>query len=365
MPLRRGGRGCWCPAFPPRPARARGRSLRGVPRRLPPPHAPRPPPARRRAAPAPGARQARRAGRAGAAGWGRRVTANRLVTLHSRVLALVGPLLLGAVLIADPRWTGQLPATLLMVVAAVLLRGAQVPLSKYSYLTQTGLVALGGSLLVGLPAAAAFAALGVLFKHTLEEAIAAEELNKIHAMEAVITSNISLQDSFVRIERLAHRLVDWGDFRIYRRQDGALQLAYRGFTGRPERGEPSSDIAELREQVARSGEAVVLDDVTRDPRGAAAAPSVPRRATVRVKVGRGGVRAEGDGGGSRRASGAGGGARDPPANPRRGAAARGAQGLRERSLDAGAATRPGEPAHHGLHRRDSGVGRHDEPAGFE
>ncbi len=329
------------------------------------------------------------------------MTANRLVTLHSRVLALVGPLLLGAVLIADPRWTGQLPATLLMVVAAVLLRGAQVPLSKYSYLTQTGLVALGGSLLVGLPAtavagaltaalvnlgrevvalvgaygvyattlqlsdatppglhvelvpalfffvlayfvftrllfyfaliirdkleqgerllilryecisygatvvgagiligtvvywppvasvfvAAALAALGLLFKHTLEEAIAAEELNKIHAMEAVITSNISLQDSFVRIERLAHRLVDWGDFRIYRRQDGALQLAYRGFTGRPERGEPSSDIAELREQVARSGEAVVLDDVTRDPRVADAPLYVQSLVMVPLKFG--------------------------------------------------------------------------------
>src|SRR5260370_356858 len=83
--------------------------------------------------------------------------------------------------------------------------------------------------------AAALGALGLLFKHTLEEAIAAEELNKIHAMEAVITSNISLEDSFARIERLAHRLVDWGDFRIYRRQDGTLRLAYRGQIGRADR----------------------------------------------------------------------------------------------------------------------------------
>ncbi len=343
------------------------------------------------------------------------MTANRLVTLHSRVLALVGPLLLAAVLIGDPRWTGQLPATLLMLVAALLLRGAQVPLSKYSYLTQTGLVALAGSLLVGLPAtaaavalgvlgadwlwqkkmftaalvnlgrelvalvaafgvyagalrlsdatppglhvelvpalfffvlayfvfsrllfyfaliirdkleqserllilryecisygatvvgagilvgtvvywpplasvfvAAALGALGLLFKHTLEEAIAAEELNKIHAMEAVITSNISLEDSFVRIERLAHRLVDWGDFRIYRRQDGALRLAYRSASGRPQRGEPSSDIAELREQVARTGEAVVLDDVTRDPRVADAPLYVQSLVMVPLKFG--------------------------------------------------------------------------------
>src|SRR5207253_2083289 len=163
--------------------------------------------------------------------------------------------------------------------AAVALRGLQIPLSKYSYLTQTGLAALTGSLLAGVPATAlaialsvliadwlwhkkmftaalvnlgrevlalvgaygvyAFIAratlvgtvvfwppevwlivaalltfLGLLFKTMLEEAISAEELNKIHAVEAVITSNISLEDSFARIERLAHRLVDWGDFRI-------------------------------------------------------------------------------------------------------------------------------------------------------
>src|SRR6185295_15551568 len=87
--------------------------------------------------------------------------------------------------------------------------------------------------------AAAMGALGLLFKKTIEEAIAAEELNKIHAMEAVITSNVSLADSFGRIERLAHRLVDWGDFRIYRHHDGALGLAYRGTIGRRNRGEPS------------------------------------------------------------------------------------------------------------------------------
>src|SRR5438094_2857718 len=302
-----------------------------------------------------------------------------------------------------------------MTVAAVLLRGAQVPLSKYSYLTQTGLVALAGCLLAGAPAtalavaggvlaadwlwqkkmfraalvnlgrevvaivgaygiyagalrvsdvtapglhvdlvpalffyalsyfvvsrllfyfaliirgklerdermlifryecisfgatiiatgiivgtvaywpplawpfvAAALGALGLLFKHTLEEAIAAEELNKIHAMEAVITSNISLEDSFARIERLAHRLVDWGDFRIYRRQDGRLQLAYRGVIGRLDRGDPSSDTIALREQVVQSGETVVINDVTHDKRVADAALSVQSLVMVPLKFG--------------------------------------------------------------------------------
>ncbi|HVH09361.1 MAG TPA: methyl-accepting chemotaxis protein [Gemmatimonadales bacterium] len=342
------------------------------------------------------------------------MTANRLVVLYSRALAIGGPILLVAVL-ADARWLGQPLEVLAMAVAAVLLRGAQVPLSKYSYLTQTGLVILAGSLLAGVPATVLAVSIGVLaadwgwqrkmfraaivnlgrevvalvgaygiyatavrvsdvtaaglhvellpalffyvlayfilsrllfyfaliirdkleqderllilryecigygatviaagtvvgtvlywpplawpfvapalgfvgwfFKHTLEEAIAAEELNKIHAMEAVITSNISLGDSFSRIERLAHRLVDWGDFRIYRRQEGALRLAYRGQIGRPERGDPSPDTVALREAVARSGEPVVIDDATRDRRLADAPLAVQSLVMVPLKFG--------------------------------------------------------------------------------
>ena len=343
------------------------------------------------------------------------MTANRLVAIYSRALAIGGPVVLAAMLIADPRWTRQLPEMLGLLLASLLLRGAQVPLSKYSYLTQTALVALAGSLIVGVPATAlavatgvlgadwlwqkkmfraalvnlgrevialagaygvyaatvrvseatlpglhvdivpalffyclayfvisrllfyfaliirgkleqderllilryecigygatviataivigtvaywpplawvfvgaALGALGLLFKHTLEEAIAAEELNKIHAMEAVITSNISLEDSFARIERLAHRLVDWGDFRIYRRQEGVLQLAYRGQIGRAERGEPSSDTAALREHVTKTGEPVVIHDVTRDKRIADAPLVVQSLVIVPLKFG--------------------------------------------------------------------------------
>ena len=60
---------------------------------------------------------------------------------------------------------------------------------------------------------------GLLTKKILEEAIAAEDLNKVHLMETSITTNVTLMDSFQQIERLAHRLLDWGDFRIYRRDD--------------------------------------------------------------------------------------------------------------------------------------------------
>jgi len=90
------------------------------------------------------------------------MTANRLVTIYSQALAIGGPVVLGVALVADQRWTGQLFDMAGMLVAAVLLRGAQVPLSKYSYLTQTSLVALAGSLLVGVPATAVAVAGGVL-----------------------------------------------------------------------------------------------------------------------------------------------------------------------------------------------------------
>src|SRR5262249_28865531 len=89
--------------------------------------------------------------------------------------------------------------------------------------------------------AAVLGALGLLLKRMLEEAIAAEELNKIHAMEAVITANVSLEDSFRRIEGLAHRLVDWGDFRIYRRNEGQTHLLYRSDLGRSDRGAGAPD----------------------------------------------------------------------------------------------------------------------------
>ena len=342
------------------------------------------------------------------------MTVQRLVVLYSQGLAYAGLVLLVGVLAADPRWLHQIPEIIVLLGACVALRGLHIPLSKYSYLTQTGLVALTGSLLVGLPAAAiavaggtvitdwtwhrkplwvawinlgrevialvaaygvyafvldaadippephsavilplfAFAltyfliprilfylsllvrgklelgermlilryemlayfatligtaavvsvvvawppiawvfvapvlvGLGLLLKMMLEEAVSAEELNKVHAMEAVITSNLSLEDSFRRIERLANRLVDWGDFRIYRRHDGGMALAYRSAIGRGARGDPSSDTVELREGAVRAGETVVIDDVTRDRRVADAPEQVQSLVIVPLKFG--------------------------------------------------------------------------------
>jgi methyl-accepting chemotaxis protein len=324
------------------------------------------------------------------------VNFQRFVQLYGRVLAASGLGLFVWALIADPRWTHQWLEILVMFAACVWLRGQSVRLSKYSYLNQTGLVCLAGSLLAGVPAtliavaggtlladwvwlrkplwaavinfgretitliaaygayagilsvsgvrypglqvdtipalfffalayfivgrllfyvsllvrekleqneqlliiryeviayfgtigavttvvsavlawppvtwlfvAAALGALGQLLKQMLEEAISAEELNKIHAIESVITSNISLHDSFQRIERLAHRLVDWGDLRIYRRAEAGMHLAYRSAIGRPERAEPTADVAALRAQAVANGETIVINDVMRDKR---------------------------------------------------------------------------------------------------
>ena len=82
------------------------------------------------------------------------MTVQRFVTVYSQGLAYAGLVLLAVVLGADLRWLQQVPEIIVLLGACVVLRGLHIPLSKYSYLTQTGLVALAGSLLVGLPAAA-------------------------------------------------------------------------------------------------------------------------------------------------------------------------------------------------------------------
>ena len=85
----------------------------------------------------------------------------RFVTLYSQALAWIGSGVLVAVLVADPRWIGQIPYIVVMIVTGVALRGLSVPLSKYSYLNQTALVGIAGSLLAGLPATALAIAIAV------------------------------------------------------------------------------------------------------------------------------------------------------------------------------------------------------------
>ena len=114
--------------------------------------------------------------------------------------------------------------------------------------------------------ALALGVLGLLTKQILDEAIGAEDLNKVHLMEAAIASNATLQGSFTQIERLAYRLLDWGDSRVYRMSDSDASLAFRSSLGRPNRGEPPASIASLRKEAVESREAVIVRDVGGDDR---------------------------------------------------------------------------------------------------
>jgi methyl-accepting chemotaxis protein len=114
--------------------------------------------------------------------------------------------------------------------------------------------------------ALALGVLGLLTRQILDEAIGAEDLNKVHLMEAAIASNATLQGSFTQIERLAYRLLDWGDFRVYRVSGSQISLAYRSTLGRPGRSEPSGALHALRQQVVETREPLVVRDVRHEPR---------------------------------------------------------------------------------------------------
>jgi methyl-accepting chemotaxis protein len=112
----------------------------------------------------------------------------------------------------------------------------------------------------------ALGVLGLLTRQILDEAIGAEDLNKVHLMEAAIASNATLQGSFAQIERLAYRLLDWGDFRVFRVSGSDSSLAYRSSLGRANRSEPAPSISPLRSEAVTSREPVVVRDVRADDR---------------------------------------------------------------------------------------------------
>ena len=144
----------------------------------------------------------------------------------------------------------------------VIAFGASAAAVLLVVLTVTN-VGLAGWIVVAV--ALAFSAL--LFQRIIEEAIAAEELNKIHQMERVVASDASLGDAFARIAGLANRLVDWRDFRIHRLQDGEPRLLFTGRDGLIEPPiDPSPDGRVLRDEALASGRGVVVSDATNDPR---------------------------------------------------------------------------------------------------
>jgi len=319
---------------------------------------------------------------------------NAFLHRYTRALGIVGAAVLVAALTADHRWIGE-PATLLILgMVTVVLRSAQIPLTKYSALNLVGAVALTGALVAGAPvtlaavylgvyvadafvlrkttefawinsgretlalaaayglfagamhvtgteelgADAAFAvavfvvayfslsrallyfsllvrnkltaderalilryelvtagastaaacaatiaiatygwgawpillivcAAGYVLKRILEESIAAEEQNIIHDMEEVVTADVSLGEACALIERLAHRLVDWTDFRIWQLQGEELRLVFRSAeSSRGDTRGPGSDYGLLRKLALESGRPVIVIDALRDRR---------------------------------------------------------------------------------------------------
>ncbi|MFN0179727.1 MAG: methyl-accepting chemotaxis protein [Gemmatimonadales bacterium] len=110
-----------------------------------------------------------------------------------------------------------------------------------------------------VPVGIALLVLGFLTRMLLEEAIGAEDLNKVHLMQATIASNVNLRLSFEQLEELAYRLLDWGDFRVYRASDGG-GVAYRSASGRPNRGPVDPGLEPLRRQVLDRGDPLVIED---------------------------------------------------------------------------------------------------------
>jgi methyl-accepting chemotaxis protein len=108
---------------------------------------------------------------------------------------------------------------------------------------------------------------GLLLKRILEESIAAEELNKILAMEQIVSSDVDIADAFRRIQELAHRLVDWQAFRIGRLEDGELYHVWRGDVGYLDPPVvPDAQLAALRRESLEVGDIILVGDTQRDPR---------------------------------------------------------------------------------------------------
>lgn len=108
---------------------------------------------------------------------------------------------------------------------------------------------------------------GLLLKRILEESIAAEELNKILAMEQIVSSDVDISDAFARIQELAHRLVDWQSFRIGRLEGKELLHVWdgsRGYIDPPER--PDNQLDTLRKEALEVGDIILVPDTLRDAR---------------------------------------------------------------------------------------------------
>jgi methyl-accepting chemotaxis protein len=108
---------------------------------------------------------------------------------------------------------------------------------------------------------------GMLLKRILEEAVAAEELNRIHSLDTVVSADGSLEESFKRIAAFASRLVNWHDFRILRLEGGEPRVVFTVRDGLlPVPQSPSAGLGRLRRVAVDRRQAVVVHDAFRDDR---------------------------------------------------------------------------------------------------
>jgi len=107
---------------------------------------------------------------------------------------------------------------------------------------------------------------GWMAKRLLEEAIAAEERTKVLAVDMAVTADLALTDALERIGQLANRLIEWTDFRVYRRTPAGLARVYRNATGAAARHEPPADVDVLRADVLATGTPVLVRDAAHDVR---------------------------------------------------------------------------------------------------
>ncbi len=146
------------------------------------------------------------------------------------------------------RW--EIVAYLMTLLAATVIVWAVATLSPAGW--PAVLIALG--------------AMGLLARTLLEEAIAAEDLNKVHQMQSAVLGTTSLHGALGEIERLAYRLVDWGDYSIFRTGTGEATLLYRAVLGRPGRGPAGPALERIRRDAVERGITVMIPDAEKDPR---------------------------------------------------------------------------------------------------
>jgi methyl-accepting chemotaxis protein len=121
--------------------------------------------------------------------------------------------------------------------------------------------------------AVALLSAGVLLRRLLEEAVSAEELNRVHAMDMVVSADGSLDESFRRIAAFANRLVSWGDFRIVRVDEGEPRVVFsvrEGMLSTPRASD--GGLSPMRRLALEGGKVVVVQDAFRDDRVTAPRP---------------------------------------------------------------------------------------------